>query len=99
MYETFAGLRVVVTNQIFEKILRRLIRYFRRWLLIRSMSLYAKRELDGFSKWLASYELAARNSRTVKVIAVFGSDTTHADVARILVVHDQYDCAGGESLA
>jgi hypothetical protein len=129
VYETFAGLRVVIVNRIFEQDYAAVNSLFASLgvdplyvTLCKVQSCYRARltpkpwrigidrplfrfprreqyELDGFSAWLAAYEVAAKPYRTVKVAAVFDNDTAHADVARVLEVHDHYACAGGEALA
>lgn len=129
VYETFAGLRVVIVNRIFEQDYAAVNSIFASLgadplyvTLCKVQSCYRARltpkpwrigvdrplfrfprleqyELDGFSEWLTDYDLAAKTYRTVKMAAVFGSDSVHPDVARILEVHDQYACAGGEALA
>ena len=129
VYETFAGLRVVIVNRIFEKDYTAVNSLFASLgvdplyvTLCKVQSCYRARltpkpwrigvdrplfrfprheqyELDGFAEWLTDYDLAAKSYRTVKEAAVFGSDSVHPEVARILEVHDQYACAGGEALA
>lgn len=129
VYETFAGLRVVIVNRIFEHDTAAVNSLFASLgvdplyvTLCKVQSCYRARltpkpwrigidrplfrfprheqhELQGFSEWLANYELAAKKFRTVKVVAVFGNDPAHADVTKVLAVHDQYACVGGEALA
>ncbi|HCS63177.1 MAG TPA: hypothetical protein DIW64_03315 [Cellvibrio sp.] len=129
VYETFAGLRVVIVNRVFEQDFATVNALFSSLgvdplyvTLCKVQSCYRARltpkpwrigidrplfrfprheqyELDGFSEWLTDYELAAKSYRTVKVVAEFGSDAVHPDVARVLEVHDQYACVSGEVLA
>ncbi|HSC68248.1 MAG TPA: hypothetical protein VLC79_11180 [Cellvibrio sp.] len=120
VYETFAGLRVVVTNQIFENYsesaqaifsaldvdplyvkLCKAQSCFRARLtpkpwrigIERPTSRFPRQEqadVNDFSSWVNNYESASANVSTVKLLATFGTDFEHPDVARILAVHDQY---------
>jgi len=129
VYETFAGLRVVVTNKVFENYsdsakaiftalgadplyvkLCQAQSCFRARLtpkpwrinLNRPASRFPRNEqpeINEFASWVQKYELASRPVSTVKLIAKFGNDFEHPDVARVLAVHDQYSCTGLAQLA
>lgn len=129
VYETFAGLRFVVTNKVFENYSKSAKAIFTalgadplyvklckaqscfrarltpkpwRIKLDRPPSRFPRQEqseINDFTSWVQNYEAASRAVSTVKLVAVFGNDFEHPDVARVLAVHDRYSCTGLAKLA
>ncbi len=133
VYETFAGLRFVITNRTYDlenthdrtsmlkmfaalevdPLYLRLCQQqgcFRArltpkpWRINtdRPPSRYPRsdrRVINEFEEWLKGYEMASTSKTVVKVLKAFGSALTHADVRKILDIHDRQALKGLGELA
>lgn len=129
VYETCAGLRFVITNEVFaadsslvktlfatlgvDPLYVNLCKHqtcFRARLTPKPWRIgvdrpgsrfprESRRDKDEFESWLRAYQAAAAKVSVVKLLATFGTDSTHPDIKRVMTVHDRHASQGYAVLA